>query len=438
MKKIFLVFSITILLNSLFAQTGTTDGYIGVQTQISPDKQYLKITSFWQGSPADIAGLRFGDRIYKIDDKNVSELADPFSHIKGASGTWVKLTISRFTKANFIEVKVPRISIPFQDDNYVSEGTLFALIHTDGFTDMSRLDQSTMALLHDDSRDMFKYKTYDFEFTSVQDPLLEKELFKELGTQLDGWGMKRSEENPDLIILMSFYRGQKEQYTPPQQIVSTRVKTVYNWYWGFIPMPITETTTTEGFTEVSYLTILSLKFLDAKEMEGSKIPPVVWSGSMSRTTKTKTPLVDECGDYFATMLYKQFPEVSFPNSEHSFLKYYAYTGLWFNKNNLRIISEVIPESPADKAGIQKGDEIVSINGYKLPANYNDPGTNQFGKLIFKGSITGFRYLYLFSKLVFKPYDEGVNTFNFKVKRNGEKMTFEVKPEERFVFLLLKK
>lgn len=227
MKKIFLItltiiFSITVCLSQ---GNNTADGHIGLNIEISSDKQYLKITNYWQGSPADIAGLEVGDRIYRVDDKKVSELTDPISHIIGASGTWVKLTINRFGKTDFFDVNVPRISIPFGDNNYVSEGTLTALIHTEDLTDYSRMNKSSMALLNDDTRDLLKYKTYDFELTNVQDPLLEKELFKKLGDRLDKKGMKRSLENPDLIILMTYFTGQKEQYTPPSKLSAPALQT---------------------------------------------------------------------------------------------------------------------------------------------------------------------------------------------------------------------
>jgi membrane-associated protease RseP (regulator of RpoE activity) len=202
-------------------------------------------------------------------------------------------------------------------------------------------------------------------------------------------------------------------------------------------MPLTETTTKEGYTDVTYLTTLSLKFLDANEIEGSKIPPVIWSGSISQTSKTKQILLDDCGDYFALML-NQFPEVWYQNSEHYYLKDYSYTGLWFNKNDLQNISEVIPGSPADKIGIQKGDRILSINGYKLPVKYSDAGPKKWNTMAYEGARSGFRYLFIFSKLVFKPYKTDTSTLVFKIERNGKKMTFEIKPESRFVFLLIKK
>lgn len=438
MKHLFLIALATIFnMTVCFSQGGNTEvGYIGVRAAISTDGQYLNIPYCFQGSPADIAGLRAGDRIYRIDDKKVAELTDPISHIRDVSGTSVKLTISRFGAAAFFDVNVGRISVPYDDINYISEGNLALLIHTNGFTDFERMYQSSMALLNDDSRDMFKYKTYDFELTNAQDPLLEKGLFKELGNRLDNRGMKRSVENPDLIIIMTFFTGQKEQYTPPQQIISTKIKNVYNWYWGTTAVPITESTTKEGYTKVTYFTTISLKFLDAKEIEGSKLPPVIWSGSISQSSTLKESLIEHSKEFFDLFVY-QFPYVWVQNAEYFYGGYYSYTGLWFNKNDLQNISEVIPGSPAGIAGILKGDKILNINGYKLPAKYSDVGPNVFQSMAYLGKESGFRYLFMLSNLVFKPYKTDVTTLVFKIERGGKKMTFEIKPEKKYIFSMLK-
>jgi len=437
MKKTILLTLISLLVVAVcFSQkNNTNDAYIGVNVELSSNNQYLKIIYCWDGSPANIAGLRNGDRIYQIDGKKINELTEPMTQIKGPSGTFVKLTIKRFNNTAFFDVNIPRISIPFDNKNYVSEGLLAALIFTDGFSTSSRFYPLTSALLYDSSRDMFNYKTYDFEYTNMKDPLMEKELFKKLGSYLDAKGMKRSEENPDLIILMNFYTGQKEQYIPPQQIISTRVKTVYNWYWGLSPMPITSSSTKGGYTDVTYLTTLNLKFLDAKEIEGNKIPPVVWSGSFSNTSKSKTLLLDQSVSYFAYMTWN-FPEVWTQNSERYFYKHYAYTGLWFNRNNLKLIVEVIPESPAYKMGLRKGDEIIKINGYKLFPNYNKSGINKFYEMALAKKNSGFKYLFMFTNIAFKPYEPGVSTLEFIIKREGKKMTFEVTPEDKFIFMPL--
>jgi membrane-associated protease RseP (regulator of RpoE activity) len=428
-------FSISICL----AQTDKpTMGHIGIKAKVSPDNQFVKILKVFQGSPAEISGLKAGDHIYAIDGIYVKNIINPISHIAGVSGTYVKLNIGRYGKTNSFDVDVPRISIEFSDNsNYVPEGVLTSMIHTNDFTSRDNMIHSSMAILDDEDIDIFKYRTYDFDLTSVNEPLLEKEIFKILEEQLRIRGMIRSQNNPDILIMMNFYSGQKEQYVPPQQIVSTHVKNVYNWYWGFVPMPITESNIKEGYTDVTYLTSILLKFMDAHEIGKSKLPPVIWSGSISQASKTKTPIIDQCDDFFSILLW-QFPTVWFPNSEFYYLLHYTYTGIIYNLNEMRTIADVIPGSPAAKAGIQKGDEILKIFSLKIPDKYSDAGNNKWSYMAIRGTYSGLRYLFMFSKLKFEPYKQkNVSSVEFKIKRNGKGMNFEVQPEDKFIFSLYK-
>lgn len=170
--------------------------------------------------------------------------------------------------------------------------------------------------------------------------------------------------------------------------------------------------------------------MDASEIKGSKIPPVVWSGTISQASKTKQILLDDCYKYYNLFMY-QFPEVWYQNAEYNYWMYYFYTGLWFNKKDLQNISEVIPGSPADKIGIQKGDKILSINGYKIPSNYNDVGPVKWDTMAYTGTYSGFRYLF-YSKEI-----DG-SALEFKIKRNNKRITFKIIPEKRTVLILIKK
>ncbi len=440
MKNIFFIILATIfnIAICLAQAENASIGHIGIAAKVSPDKQFVKISKVFQGSPADFAGLKAGDYIYAIDGINVKYIMNPISHITGAPGTFVKLNVGRYGNRNSVDVNVARIAIDFSDNsNYVTEGELMSRIHTEDFTSHDNMVHSSMAVLDDEDIDIFKYKTYDFDLTSVNDPLLEKEIFKELGSLLDAKGMIRSQNNPDILIVMNFYSGQKEQYVPPQQIISTHVKTLYNWYWGFVPMPITESNTKEGYTDITYLTSISLKFLDAHEIGKSKLPPVIWSGSISQASKTKTAIIDQCGDLFSVLLW-QFPTVWFPNSEFYYLLHYTYTGIIYNLNDMRTIAEVIPGSPAANAGIQKGDKILKIFSLKIPAKYSDAGNNKWSYMAARGTYSGLRYLFMFSKLKFEPYmQKNISTVRFIIKHNGKRTKVEVKPEDKFIFSMFK-
>jgi len=439
MTKRFLLFLGTMLCAATcFAQTEQSSaGTIGCICKVSADHQYVKVISTHQGSPADIRGLRAGDHINRIDDVNVKEIRNPLGKIAGAPGTFVKLGISRYGNAKSGDVTVPRISVSlFDENNYISEGDLTSRIYTSDYSEHSNMVQSSMTVLDDEEADIYNYKTYDFDYTSAADPLLEKEIFKVLATQLNSMGLRRSQVDPGILIVMNSYSGQKEYYNPPQQIISTHISTAYDWYWGFVPVPITESTTTQGYTDVTYLYSISLKFLDAHKIGSSKIPPVIWSGSVSQASKSKTSMMDKCDDLFTLLLY-QFPTVWIPNSEYYLFLHYTYTGIIYNLKDMRTIADVIPGSPAAIAGIQKGDEIANIYNSKIPERYDDTGPNKWDYLL-HGNNNGLRYLFILANLVYKPYmQKNLKTVAFVVKRNGKRMKITVTPEEKTIFTLRK-
>ncbi len=416
---------------------GSSTGSIGCMLKASSNKQFIKVNSVIQGSPADVAGIKAGDHIIGIDGIRVAEIKNPISHIKGTPGSYVNLAVSRYGKTGSLEKNVPRISVSlFDGRNYITEGALATRIYTNDYSEKTRMVQSSMAVLDDDEINIFDYKSYDFDYTSAQDPLLEKEIFKELADQLNTRGLRRSQNNPDILIVMSSYSGSKEHYNPPQQIISTRISTTYDWYWGFVPIPITESTTQGGYTEVTYLYSISLKFLDAHKIGQSKIPPVIWSGSVSQASKSKSNLVDKSGDLFALLLY-QFPAVWIPNSEYYLLLHYAYTGIIYDLNDMRTVADVIPGSPAATAGIGKGDEIINIVNSRIPERYSDGGQTQWSNLL-HGNNNGLRYLFIMSNLKYQPYaQKNLKTLSFVIKHNGDRMKVSVTPQDKLYVSLVK-
>ncbi len=439
MKNLLLVMlahllSITVCISQ---EVGLSSGSIGCKLQVSSDNQFIKVNMVIQGSPADVAGLKAGDHIIGIDGVSVREIKNPINHIKGTPGTFVKLAIGRYGKAGILEGNVPRISVPLSDERrYVTEGDLATRIYTNDFSEHRQMVQSSMAVLDDEDVNIFNYRSYDFEYSSAQDPLLEKELFKEVADQLNTMGLKRSQNNPDMLILMSSYSGSKEHYNPPQQIISTRISTAYDWYWGFVPIPITESTTQGGYTEVTYLYSISLKFLDAHKIGHSKLPPVIWSGSVSQASNIKSNLVDKSGDLFTLLLY-QFPTVWIPNSEYYLLLHYTYTGIIYDLNDMRTVADVIPGSPAATAGIQKGDEIINIFNSRVPDKYSDAGKDQWS-YVTSGNNNGLRYLFIMSNLKYKPYmQKDLKTVSFMIKHNGDRQKVRVTPQDRLYFSLVK-
>jgi membrane-associated protease RseP (regulator of RpoE activity) len=104
---------------------------------------------------------------------------------------------------------------------------------------------------------------------------------------------------------------------------------------------------------------------------------------------------------------------------------------------MRTVADVIPGSPAAKAGIQKGDEIINIFNSKIPKRYSDGGQAQWTYLL-HGNNNGLRYLFINSKLKYKPYaQKDLKTLSFVIKHNGDRMKVSVAPEDRLYVSLVK-
>ncbi|HHV79198.1 MAG TPA: S41 family peptidase [Firmicutes bacterium] len=77
--------------------TSTTGSYTGVGLYIGVEDKYITVIAPIKGSPADRAGLRPGDKILKVDDRDVTGMpSDVVANlIKGKAGTRVNLLIGR-------------------------------------------------------------------------------------------------------------------------------------------------------------------------------------------------------------------------------------------------------------------------------------------------------------------------------------------------------
>ena len=101
----------------------------GVGMEVGQEDGVITVISPLKGSPAEGAGLRAGDKIFKVGDKDVSRLSveEAVNYIRGPEGTTVTLTIGRAGKTPF-DVKIVRqiISVPIIDTEEL-EGDIFRI-----------------------------------------------------------------------------------------------------------------------------------------------------------------------------------------------------------------------------------------------------------------------------------------------------------------------
>lgn len=106
----------------------TTGKYYGIGALVSQavDTGIITASKIFEGSPAEKAGMKSGDAIYKVAGKEVTgeDLDEVVSDIKGDKGTQVNVTVYRASQKKYIdltitrdEINVPTISYKMLDNN---------------------------------------------------------------------------------------------------------------------------------------------------------------------------------------------------------------------------------------------------------------------------------------------------------------------------------
>ena len=236
--------------------------------------------------------------------------------------------------------------------------------------------QMNIMVYSDPDIDLSSYRTYSIDYTNVDNRLLEKQLFQIVESvfskEIESPQLIRSDENPDILITMDFYTGKREEYVPPKTVVTTRVENVWSsalFDWGgYTPVPITESHTTQGYTNVSYYRNTRLNFLDFKQLNGEKtleVPPLIWVGEVesegySSDIRVIAPVV-------LNQLLSEFSKKSgrTMTGRIQFKTTYGYIGISVDSKDRSIIVGVDPGSPAERVGINVGDKLLTVNKKKV-------------------------------------------------------------------------
>lgn len=212
-------------------------------------------------------------------------------------------------------------------------------------------------------------RKYAFDYTNQENPLLEKELFKILAELLSQKGYLRDESNPDMLITMNFYVGRKESYVPPKTITTTRIENV--WSVGMfgmtltgqaIPVPITESQTTQGYTEVSFYKNIRVNFLDyakLKRGEKSTTPPLLWIGEVESTGKDPD-IRNDAASMLGTLIFGPYSRIKCGSVEIE----------GYLRGKLLVVQSVkkTSQTPGPGVDIKEREIVRTIHGV-APADY---------------------------------------------------------------------
>jgi len=118
-------------------QTSSLQGqYEGIGAYVDTDGEYLTIVSPIQGSPADKAGLKPGDKVIAIDGVDMTGVAPEQARLKvlGPDGSKVTLTIARQGEAKPFDIQITRAKIVIHsaEGKMLDNGIAYVDINTFG------------------------------------------------------------------------------------------------------------------------------------------------------------------------------------------------------------------------------------------------------------------------------------------------------------------
>ena len=124
---------------ALYESTGGEYDGVGAVMSQSYDTGVITITQVYKDSPAEKAGLKDNDILYKVNGKEVTgkDLSKVVSKIKGKKGTTVKLTVLRGENADEVTVTATRDTVQAQTIEYKM------LDDQIGYIDVSEFDTVT-------------------------------------------------------------------------------------------------------------------------------------------------------------------------------------------------------------------------------------------------------------------------------------------------------
>lgn len=151
------------------------ESYEGIGAYVDVSGDYLTVISPMPGSPAEAAGIKSGDKIIKIDGKDMTGI-DPsvaLQSVLGPAGTPVTLTIQRGENKETLELTINRakIDLPSVTGKMLDNNIAYIAISTFGENTTNLLKQNLQELLKNNPKGLIldlRYNTGGYVTTAIE------------------------------------------------------------------------------------------------------------------------------------------------------------------------------------------------------------------------------------------------------------------------------
>ena len=461
MKRFIFLFTFLVFCSVSFSQKETK--YVcqyGFTFEISMQQNWgyrqPVVLSVTPNTSANAAGLRVADIIEKINDvPTTGENIDKIISLLQNSGDQILLTISNLNENNQKRTskKICRLNNSLTERDLADIYAFYSLedVQSHAFTCPFRTTVNP-------ANNLIQYLSFGFATPDPNNISLENTINAAVRKSLEQKGLKYSENNPDIIIQTFYSHTANPNFRNNPQADKLPVVSRYNVHtksMGNLPIyyhPLIHSNQAKFFLK------LGVRLLDNKNKNNTTI----WECEANELLQTNYSLADYA-EFHVPLMFMQYPYVVSTETVDFYYgrSKYNYTGIHYNMDNLKEVSEVAPASPAAQAGVQSGDIIEKINDIKFVSN-TKTADNNYKQFIFKTTplrdpatqFTNaegftrcmywdkFKYAQIFDEFrkaeystafsylfYFAPYINlsGTNIVNFSIARGKQKEEIRIKP-----------
>lgn len=315
-------------------------------------------------SPADKAGVKVGDIIMEVNNsatylRNSQTISN---WLFDGSESEMKLTI-RNVNTYFKEFDVRKDCKTLNSISEFELASVYSFYSIESTNDRSfalplRVDPNTDV-------DFSDYHTFDFINEGNEVPEADYYINSQIEKALIERGLTRNTKDPDIIV-QSYYSYQPNtKYDSRSRSKSTKTWR-YDWETGkMIQLPILSADDPNAEYKGHYILELGIRFFDKKYISPNKMTQI-WD---CKTTEylTEEYSLQDYARLHAPLMMMQFPY----GTAKTIAKYlvstktFNYTGMNFDKKDMKTITSVNEDSPAYKAGIRAGDVVERIGNVKF-------------------------------------------------------------------------